>query len=221
MMTVASSPATEPRTTWRASQRPSPATSGLWFGIPRSPEEAGKLLSHAERLVRDGRMTPDYVRELTRFLGANSAAWTRTNRERLRRVLSALAEGVIDAVVATMSRLPRTDILDECELVLRRLPADAITELRRLVQKDERIRLLASVRATLLRAATRADERGSLATLLAALNDPEPEVRDAAAGLLGEIGEITSREALEKRLERETDDSVRASLREALDSIEE
>ncbi len=213
------SAATEARTICRATMRSSPATSGLSFGVPTNPEEAEKLVAHAERLVRAGRMTADYVQDLTRFLGANSAAWTRTNRERLRRVLSALAEGVVDALVATMTRLPRTDVLDECELVLRGLPPDAMPDLRRLAQRDERVPLAASVRATLLRAAARTDGAGSVSTLIAVLNDPEPEVREAAASLLGEVGGTAGRVALERRLEREADAAIRASVLEAIDSL--
>jgi HEAT repeat protein len=162
-------------------------------------------------------MSHENVRELARFLGANSAAWTRTNRERLRVVLSDVGGGIVDPIVGAMIRLPRTDILDECEFVLRRLPKDALPEMWRLVQ--ERARLAASIRAALLRASVRVDSTLSLPTLLAALYDPDSEVRETAASLFGEIGGTRAREALEGRLTRETDAAVVASLHEALESL--
>lgn len=217
-MNTDTSPATEARTLWRASSRPSPTTSTS-SGVPKTSEEADKLLSHAERLLRDGRMTGEWVSQLTRFLGANSAAWTSVNRERLRAVLASLGEAGIESVVAAMSRLPRTDILDEGEFVLRSLPREAAPSLRRLLDFEQRS-LAPSVKTSILRAVARLDWVNSVQTARAALNDLDPEVRDAAASLFAELGDAGSRVALEKRLERESNDFVRQSIREAIDSLQ-
>jgi len=158
------------------------------------------------------------VSQLARFLGANSAAWTTANRERLRNVLTGLGEVAIESVVAAMTRLPRTDVLDEGELVLRSLPLEDAPKLQRLLDLDRRD-IAPSVKAVILRAMARLDTHGSLAVVHAALNDSAAEVRDAAASLLGELGDEASRVPLENRLQRERDDTVRASIQEALDSL--
>ncbi|MEO8901567.1 MAG: HEAT repeat domain-containing protein [Polyangiaceae bacterium] len=118
-----------------------------------------------------------------------------------------------------MSRLPRTDILDEGEFVLRSLPREAAPSLRRLLDFEQRS-LAPSVKTSILRAVARLDWVNSVQTARAALNDLDPEVRDAAASLFAELGDAGSRVALEKRLERESNDFVRQSIREAIDSLQ-
>jgi hypothetical protein len=218
-MILDTSPATEPRTAWRPSARPSSTTSTVALGIPKNQGEADKLLSHAERLLRDGGMPSEYVSQLTGFLGANSTAWNGANRERLRKVLASLGETAIEPVVAAMSKLPRTDILDEGELVLRSLPREAAPSLRRFLELEQR-GIMPSVRTAVMRAAARVDPIGSLPALHTALNDSDSELRDAAAALLGELGDGSSRAILTKRLGRESDDLVVASIREAIESLQ-
>jgi len=164
-------------------------------------------------------MPLEHVSQLTRFLGANNTAWTSPNRGRLRKVLSSLGEQVIESVVAAMNKLPRTDILDDGELVLRSLPREAGPALRRFLV-FEQPGVAPSVRTAVLRAVARIDPGGSLPAVHAALNDSDSEVRDAAASLLGEIGDGSSRAILARRLGRESDDLVIRSIREAIDCLQ-
>jgi hypothetical protein len=130
-----------------------PRTDAL--GIPRSPEQADRILSNAERLLEDREMTGGHAAQLTRFLRANSAAWTPASRERLRKVLAELGESAVEPVVAAMTKLPRTDVLDEGELVRRSLPREAAPKLRRFLDPIECGGITPSVRACVLRAVVR------------------------------------------------------------------
>ena len=190
----------------------SPKTFTATQVAPRTPEEASALLSRAERIFRSG-VTTEPLLELTRFLGANSHAWTPANRARLRRVIAGFGTAAIDAVVTTMHAHPRTDILDEAELVLRGLPPDSIGRVRRLVAEQS---LLPGVRACLLRAAVRAGGPGTAEVLYAALNDVEPELREGAASLVSEFDIPNGRTMLERRLARETNTFVKDTIRETL-----
>lgn len=217
MTVVDSSPVTESY----AKRRPSPAASPRTYseapGAPQTPDEATALLSRAERLLRSqGTSAP--LLELTRFLGANSHAWTSANRARLRRLLASLGAEVIGAIVKTLMAHPRTDILDDAELVLRALPEGEARGLRALATQQG---LPASVRACLLRAAVQARGPGSEELLLVALLDPEPEMRDAAASLVGELDLRKGRAILDRQLAREINAMVRDSIREALASLAE
>ncbi|HEX7602382.1 MAG TPA: HEAT repeat domain-containing protein [Polyangiaceae bacterium] len=164
-------------------------------------------------------MTDEHILRLALFLGANSAAWTLANRGRLRDVLVGWGEAVIEPVVNAMSSLPRTDIQDECELVLCSLPLEAAPSLRRLLELGQPA-IARGAKATVLRAVARLDERGSLEAVCAALDDPEAEVRDAAASILGEMGSASNRALLERRLAGETDKVVRATIVYALESLQ-
>jgi epoxyqueuosine reductase len=57
---------------------------------------------------------------------------------------------------------------------------------------------------------------GALPALMSALQDEEPLVRGACAWALGQIGGDAASDALRARLPQETDDSVRAELKQAL-----
>jgi hypothetical protein len=130
-------------------------------------------------------------------------------------VLASLGAEAIDAIVMTIHAHPRTDILDEAELALRAFPTDAIGHLRHLVAEQ---RLVPGARACLLRAVVRSGG-GSPEILRAALNDSEPELRDCAASLVGELDLPDGLTMLERRLARETSAMVRDSIREALASL--
>jgi len=203
---------------WRSSSfTATPRTYSEAPGAPQTPDEASALLSNAERLLRSqGTSAP--LLELTRFLGANSYAWTSANRARLRRLLGSLRAEVIGAIVKTLVAHPRTDILDDAELVLRALPEGEARDLRALAMQQG---LPASVRACLLRAAVQARGLGSEELLLAALIDAEPEMRDAAASLVGELDLPNGRAILDRQLARENHAIVRDSIREALASLAE
>jgi hypothetical protein len=217
MTMIANSPVTESYARGMLSPAASPRTYSEARGAPQTPDEASALLSRAERLFRlQGTSAP--LLDLTRFLGANSHAWTSANRARLRRLLAGLGADVIGAIVRTLIAHPRTDILDDAELVLRALPEGEAASLRPLAMQQG---LPPSVRACLLRAAVHARGPGSEELLLTALVDPEPEIRDAAASLVGELDLPKGRAILHRQLARETSAMVRDSIREALASLAE
>jgi hypothetical protein len=212
-----SSPATETRVERRPALSGSPRTYGGPLLPPKTAEEADALLSRVERLLLKSQATRDWIPELTRFLGANSQAWTAANRSRLRHILASGDDGgVLNAVISTIRRVPRTDVLDEAELVLRALPSDHLTRLSGLVGESG---LEPAVRACLLRAVARSG-RGPAEIVVASLNDPEPEVRESAATLVGELRLARGREWLMQRLSREPSELVQAAIREAIASLD-
>lgn len=158
MMSSESSPATEMRFEWRLLSSASPGTYGEPLAAPRTPEEADRLLSRVDELVQKGRVPAGLPFELARFLGANSSAWTQQNRTRLRRALAGLERRVIDPLIQAMRALPRTDVLDEAELVLRNLAPTVGPRLRQLVEERG---LEPAVRACVLRALARSEAPGS------------------------------------------------------------
>jgi hypothetical protein len=216
MTMTASSPATENRATKHASGE-SPKTYGTTLPIPRTEAEASELLARVDSVLRGDRTPATLVLELTRFLGANSAAWSPQNRARLRRTLAGLdAATVIGAIVTTVQAHPRTDVLDEAELVLRALPPHAFDPLQRLVGDRS---LEPAVRACVLRAAARSADVDSASLLYETLNDPDSEVREVAAGLVADLEVPGGRIRLERRLEREANAMVQEALRDALASL--
>lgn len=213
MMGAQSSPATEAWTRLRLVAGSSPRTDRVSLAVPGTPEEAEALLSRVETLANKSPIANDLLPELVRFLGANARAWTPRNRTRLRSVIASFGGEAIDAIVAAIRKTPRTDILDDAELVLRALPGAKNIALAHLVAERS---LEAPVRACLLRALARSDGHGAAETVQHALHDPEPELRDAAAGLVAELGLPQARAILERRLDREPIASIQKSIRDAL-----
>ncbi len=216
-MTMAeSSPATETLVERRFVRSASPKTYGGPLTAPRTTDEANALLSRVEQFLHRGQATSDLLADLARFLGGNSQAWTPANRARLRRALASVeGSGAIHAIVATLQRFPRTDVLDEAELVFRALPPESMNSLKRLVEERA---LEPAARVCLLRGLARSGH-GPADVVYAALNDPEPQLRDSAASLLAELGLGSARIHLQRRLERESNEMVRASIEEALASL--
>ena len=216
MTMAATSPATEHGAELRLVPSASPTTRHEAPTAPKTAEEASALLERAERLLSSGGAN-GVLRTLARFLGANSSAWTPSNRARLRRVLASRGVDALEAIVKTLQAHPRTDVLDDAELTLRGLTKEALEAVSPLVGNPA---LAPSVRACLLRAIVGANTERRERLLSSSLNDAEMELRDAAASLIGELDLVSSKPLLERRLARETDPTVRASIRDALLAFE-
>jgi len=217
MMFAESSPATVIRAEGRLVPGASPKTYRAPSAAPTTPQEANDLLTRVERILEQGRATDGLLEQITRFLGANSAAWTPVHRARLRRALAGFdGTAVVDAIVAMIQSHPRTDILDEAELALRGLAPHSASRMRRLVLEPG---LDAGVRVCILRAAARLDTSGSAESVRLALSDPETELRDAAIALLAELALPTGRAWLQQRLDRESSAMVQDAIRDALASF--
>lgn len=86
--------------------------------IPSTEEEASQLLYKCNDRFAD--LTKENVIGLVRFLGANSSAWSCSNRESLVELLSRVNLRVLtDIVIDNVSTFPRSDVIDACKLVLR------------------------------------------------------------------------------------------------------
>jgi hypothetical protein len=201
----------------RVGNAPSPATAAISFGQPKSAEEATNLLAHAERLVRDGTSDRAQLLALIRFLGANDRIWSSANRERLQGLIARLGEDALNALLIRMTLQPRTDVLDACEGVLRRLPAPTLEVLRRAFWQVGPGSLPGHVRAATLGALVRSIE-GQTEDLVRALNDRDGEVRAAAADLMSSSMTTNYQQALEKRRAVETDALVIQAIGDALGS---
>jgi hypothetical protein len=218
-MFAESSPATVIRAEGRLVPGASPKTYRAPSAAPTTPQEANDLLTRVERILEQGRATDGLLEQITRFLGANSAAWTPVHRARLRRALAGFdGRAAVDAIVAMMLRHPRTDILDEAELALRGLDVDAAQYMRRLVEREPGLE--AGIRARLLGAVVRSDPSGSAGPIYFALRDPDAELREAAVALAVEFELPNVLTWLEQRLERESSATVKDAIRDALASFE-
>lgn len=182
-------------------------------GAPRTSNDAASLLALAERLMRSPSADPELQRRLIGFLGANSAAWTLENRARLRRLLAQRGWQVVDDLANFASSRPRTDVLDDVELVLRGLSPAWADRVHSICDADQYPEW---TRACFLRAAVRLDRRIAEEALPRALNARSAELRDTAVGLIAEVGLGNARELLEARLAREVDQSIRDSINDAL-----
>jgi hypothetical protein len=219
MMFAESSPATEIRAEGRLVPGVSPKTYRASSAAPTTPQEANDLLTRVERILEQGRATDGLLEQITRFLGANSAAWTPVNRARLRRALAGFdGTAAVEAIVAMMQRHPRTDILDEAELALRGLDADAAQYMQRLIGRAPGLE--AGIRVRLLGAVVRLDPGGSAEPMYFALHDPEAELREAAVALAVELELSNVRTWLQQRLDRESSATVKDAIRDALASFE-
>lgn len=216
-MTFDTSPATEAST---ATPRPSPGPSSatpVSFPPPRTPDEAEKLLDACARSLRGAPSAQQTVRQLARFLGANSGAWTLANQDRLRVMLASRGAAVIEPLLDIMSEVPRTDVLDAVETVLLSLPSDASPQLSRIAVSAHVV--APPVRACFLRAAVRLDPKNAWALLGRALVDPSSaEVREAAASLVGDLRDARHVPVLHRCLIDEKSEAVREALGEAIAS---
>jgi hypothetical protein len=216
-MTFDVSPATESTLTPRPSAGLSSLTSPL-LAPPRTPDEAAQLLDAHERELRacSSGLRERPIRALLRFLGANSRAWPLEHRERLHNLLAAQGSSVVEPMLDALGRTPRTDVLDAAEAVLSRLPRGAAPRLGS--EATNAYVVAPSVRAIFLRAAVRLDFAATAMVLLRSLLDPSsPEIRAAAAALVGERRSKQLRPLLTKLLLAEAHPEVREALEQALD----
>jgi HEAT repeat protein len=160
-----------------------------------------------------------FARELARFLGAASRVWTAERRSRLRRLLQMAGDEAIGPVLVTIVQTPRAEVVDEGEAVLTALGRESSTLLRRLVDLLPRT-APPTARAALVQSLAGVSDPAAKAAIEFALNDESPEVRDAAASALAQIGGPDARSVLQRRLQRERNAVVSASLRAALEELE-
>lgn len=187
------------------------------LAVPSTVEQTSKVLAQAERVLRVSDGGSEVLRELARFLGASSSAWTRDHRVRLRKLLRRgdAIEAILDEVTAT----PRAEVVDEAVAIL--------GELARARHHADRLgNLLApasscpdAVRVTVASALGRSDNGHAVSYLENALSDPSPDVRDAVVNGLVELraGDLAAK--LQARLTREPSALVRETIQTALDEL--
>lgn len=221
MTATASSPATWPNNVFVTEERAaSPRTFGLTVAIPRTGEECDRLLVQARIRMRMPEMRAPFAKELARFLGAGSTVWTMDRRHSLHVLLESAGEDAVEPVLASVARTPRAEVVDDAELVLAGFARQSSTNVRVLVQRlgsaDS-----APVRAALLRSLAAVGDPSATPSIERALDDDSAEVRDAAATAVSLLGGTNARSALSRRLGRERNPVVLASLKDALEQLED
>ena len=209
-MTTVASP-----TTWHADVRPpltpsSPSTYASPFPVPRTPEQCDRVLSLVEREGAGRRLD-----DLVRFLGAMSSVWTQSRRDRLVAIIASAGERCVPLILDAVTTLPRAELMDEAERVLRspHVPAAA---LRGYLFHPA---YSSDARSVIVRALGNRGDATVAALLQRALDDAADEVRDAAVYALAKVDGARARTSLEARLSRETSELVRESIRAALDDM--
>lgn len=194
----------------------SPATYRAQSRVPENAADAAQLLEAARRrLSSEVSGVSALPRDLARFLGANSAAWSHQNRVKLRTLLASIGEAGIAAALAAVAERPRADVGDDAAEVLRLAVRRWPTLVGALEQRFDSAR--SPVRATIVRGIASFDVARAL--IVKALGDDDPEVRDAAAQALGRA-DASVRAILERQLGKEQHAIVRESIQMALDELD-
>jgi HEAT repeat protein len=202
-----------------ADRADSPRTFSVTMAIPTTGDECERLLDQAAHRMRNPEARALFARELARFLGAASSVWTAERRARLRRLLQTAGDEALGPILATIIQTPRAEVVDEAEAVLTALGRESITLLRQLVDLVPRT-APPTARAALVQSLAGVRDPTAKVAIEVALNDEAPEVRDAAASALARFGAHDSLPALQRRLQRERNAVVVASLRAALEELE-
>lgn len=186
--------------------------------VPKSEAACRRLLAETKKRMVDPAETPFFAGQLARFLGVNSSAWSWERRVELRGLLVAAGEIGMAAVLEAVARRPLAEVTDEVQAVLTTFARESPPLLQILLERLERD-ASPSARASIVMALGHADPSKARTPVERALEDPDPEVRDAAALALTRVGDAGSRSVLLRRRGREHNPIVRASIEDAIAEI--
>jgi hypothetical protein len=162
------------------------------------------------------------LHQLAHYLGATVGEWfTRKLWYELHEVLGAGGETAIEATLATARLAPRDEVIEEAAAVLETLSKneDLLEDLARRLRVSDSW----AVRATIVRglAAEQRDQgyERRRALVVELLEDPDVEVRAAAAAALGAMNDPACRPAIEAAHAREQEPSIKEELAELLTEL--
>lgn len=185
---------------------------------PASAESPGDVLTRLGASLATH--TPEAFAALAHYLDWRGRDWMPAHRHEVVALLKQHPEAAGPAVLDEVERMPRADLLDDAVEVLRALAATA-HGVARLIQWQQS-RHHDHAREVCLRAlghARGAPQETAAAALKAALEDPEPSIREAAVWALVNLGAPGTRQVLQAVQGKESDGLVRETLDDALASL--
>ncbi|HTA88940.1 MAG TPA: HEAT repeat domain-containing protein [Polyangiaceae bacterium] len=188
-------------------------------GAPLRWRQSVATILEPRRQHDKSRAVEDQVRGLVAAAGDISWSGDKTRSVAARETLVLGGSLSVPIVLQAVAALPRPDVQDEAITILRCIAEQgAASQLLKFASAPD---LAPPARATLARALgvailTPQLVKDALQTLTSMLSDPSAEVRDAAVAALSDRGGSEAKQALQRALQTEKADFVRAAIREAI-----
>lgn len=188
------------------------------LSIPKDDADCGRLLSYAAARIRMPEHRAWVARELARFIGASSTAWSLPRRRVLRELLAGAGDDGLQAVLETIARAPYAQVIDEARLILGVIARQS-SQARELFRHVASRTVAAPVRVASVRALADAGDTHARRLAVSLFDDRDAETRDAAVWVLASLG-ASAADALRLQAAREISPLVNESIATALSDLD-